>query len=145
MLVLDEAGKIAEQGTWQQLKDQGSTIQEFVSRTSERATKPEEKKEVATDLPLADPIMEAEELPSNRQYGDTTIYFYYTRIIGYWRSALFVFFLMAYVFLISFPGKLGFYRQTNTSERTRNANTYKVSGFNGGPKTHILQRGWAIG
>lgn len=103
VVVVNGEGKIAEQGTWQELRDQGSTIQEFVNQNSARSTKPNVK-DLTQELPLADPLRAAEDVPANRQYGDTTIYFYYARIIGYWRSFLFLVLMICYVFFVSFPG-----------------------------------------
>ena len=103
VVVVNGEGRIAEQGTWQELRDQGSTIQEFVNQSSTKSTK-SKAKDVTQELPLADPLLEAEEVPANRQSGDTTIYFYYVRVIGYWRTFMFLVLMVCYVFFVSFPG-----------------------------------------
>lgn len=103
MVVLDRGGKVAEQGTWQELKDQRSSIQEFVNESSTRTSRLKEKN-VPQALPLADPMLEIELVPANRQSGDTTVYFYYASVIGPWRVYLFVALMCCYVFFISFPG-----------------------------------------
>lgn len=70
---------------------------DYQSPTVKASTKPSE--------PHAIQNSEGLEAEANRRTGDMSIYLYYARSIGWVTTGIFIFFITAFVFCVSFPSK----------------------------------------
>ncbi|KAH8665276.1 putative ABC multidrug transporter [Tricladium varicosporioides] len=102
IIVLGEDGKLAEQGSFFELNSRKGYVQKleitnFNSRTSKtvKGALPEE--------PLANPANEIPREEGDRRTGDTTVYFYYVKTMGFKRSLVFLLLLACYVVCVTYP------------------------------------------
>ncbi|KAK2853332.1 hypothetical protein FQN49_005174 [Arthroderma sp. PD_2] len=105
IVALDAEGRIAEQGKFDELNASGGYVSTFNLPSPDWLFKPEPesplpKAVVTTDVPQTSDELEA---AANRRMGDMAIYLYYARSIGWPTTIVFMFFISAFVFCISFP------------------------------------------
>lgn len=116
IVVLDENGAIAEQGSFRELNAAGGYVSSFELLPAEWAVKPTEmtnldqvlamttaSKVVYPTLPPTKESIEAEEFEANKRTGDLAIYAYYAKSVGWFAVLTFIVAMSAYVFCISFP------------------------------------------
>ncbi|RAK71485.1 P-loop containing nucleoside triphosphate hydrolase protein [Aspergillus fijiensis CBS 313.89] len=124
IIALSKSGTILEQGSYKELLDRSeSYIQSLsVSEGKKRVIGDEEQqqqhqqqqdttavveqvttKTKARPLSLATLNLEAPLPMDGRRTGDMSVYWYYMRVLGFWRSLVFVFLICCYVVGITFP------------------------------------------
>lgn len=111
IIALSKTGRIVEQGSYKQLTERPDSYIHSLSAPegSRRAAEDEiEIAEVAgpdSRQPLSLAAMDLEVLPpqDGRRAGDISIYWYYMKDLGIWRSLIFIFLICCYVVGITFP------------------------------------------
>ena len=116
IVVLDENGAIAEQGSFRELNAAGGYVSSFELQPAEWTIKSTEMtnldqvlamttatKIVYPTLPPTKESVEAEEFEANKRTGDLAIYAYYAKSVGWFAVVTFIVAMSAYVFCISFP------------------------------------------
>ncbi|KAL9614735.1 MAG: hypothetical protein Q9167_000804 [Letrouitia subvulpina] len=113
IVVLNEKGRIAEQGSFKELTASGGFVSNLDLPPAERRSKPKEttldqlvltaNKSVPATRPPQETAAQAEELEANRRTGDLSIYAYYAKSVGVFSVLIFVVAICSYVFCISFP------------------------------------------
>lgn len=105
IIVLEENGKLAQQGTFAELNSSKGYIQNLQIELQNNF-EPDLNIEVIapeTELaPFADPVHIVSRGEGDRRTGDTTIYFYYMRVIGFTPSVIFIAGLSLYVFCVTY-------------------------------------------
>jgi ATP-binding cassette, subfamily C (CFTR/MRP), member 1 len=110
IIALDEKGKIAEQGRFDDLNSTGGYVSTFSLPTPEWDYRPEEDVTSSTqNYPFIPPnpnqVTDNLEAEANRRTGDVSIYLYYIRSIGWWPTIIFIVAITAFIFCISFPSE----------------------------------------
>ena len=132
IVVLNENGTIAEQGSFEELNASGGFVSSLDLPPAAWDTKPEgttldqlvpsSNKPGTADLPL--PVKESrqeEEFEANKRTGDLSIYAYYAGSVGWFPVTMFLVAISCYVFCISFPQIwLGWWSEANVREPNEN-------------------------
>ncbi|KAM5475001.1 hypothetical protein MauCBS54593_001472 [Microsporum audouinii] len=105
IIALSAEGCIAEQGKFDELNASGGYISSFNLPSPDWLFKPEPERPLPAPAVIDDTPQTSEELEAaaNRRMGDMAIYLYYARSIGWPTTLVFMFFISAFVFCISFP------------------------------------------
>ncbi len=116
IVVLNEKGKIAEQGSFKQLTASGGYVSNLDLQAAEWRFKSKEtnldqllsmshaaSKPAHFTAPPPIDTVETTEFEANKRTGDLSIYAYYAKSVGWFSVATFVVAISAYVFCISFP------------------------------------------
>lgn len=118
IVVLDENGRIAEQGTFRDLNAAGGYVSGFELQAADWSARPAEMTNLDQVLAMATtskvvyptlpPSKEKEsaktaEFEANKRTGDLAIYAYYVRSVGVLAVLIFFVAMCGYVFCISFP------------------------------------------
>ena len=111
IVVLDEEGRLAEQGTFEKLSSSGGYVSGFDLSQPDWDYSPEKQiyeappkytERAASDTKVTEDDVQAE---ANRRTGDTTIYLYYIRSVGWVPTLIFIVSIVIFIFGISFPSK----------------------------------------
>ena len=116
IVVLNEEGRIVEQGSFRELNALGGYVSSFELQPADWTLRSSEmtnldqvlamaaaSKVVYPTLPPSKESAKATEFEANKRTGDIAIYGYYIRSVGLVAVLIFVFAMCAYVFCISFP------------------------------------------
>ena len=116
IVVLDEDGRIAEQGSFTELNAAGGYVSNFELPPADWTIRSAEltnldqvlamattNKIVYPTLPPSKELAETTEFEANKRTGDLAIYAYYAKSVGSFAVVTFVVAMCAYVFCISFP------------------------------------------
>ena len=116
IVVLNEEGKIAEQGSFKELNGAGGYVSNFELQPANWTVQSTEMKNLdqvlamnttnkiiyPTLLPSKEST-ESTEFEANKRTGDLAIYAYYAKSVGWFAVTTFIVAMCAYVFCISFP------------------------------------------
>jgi ATP-binding cassette, subfamily C (CFTR/MRP), member 1 len=111
---MNSEGTIAEQGSFEQLKQRGGYTSSFafastISKMNTDASDGDQGKDGSWDHLLEKktvPESTESEVDDSRRTGDFSVYLYYIQAIGWIPTIIFVVCISCYVFGISFPCKL---------------------------------------
>ena len=112
IVVLNESGKIAEQGSFRWLVASGGYVSTLDLSPPEWTIESEQKNldRLMTTVTKFEPsplaakeVAEATEFEANKRTGDLSIYAYYAKSVGWFAVITFLIAISAYVFCISFP------------------------------------------
>lgn len=116
IVVLDEAGQIAEQGSFNELNAAGGYVSSFELQPADWTVQSTEitnldqvlamattSKIVHPTLPPSKESTEMTQFEANKRTGDLAIYAYYAKSVGWFAVVTFIVAMSAYVFCISFP------------------------------------------
>lgn len=132
IIVLDEKGQIAEQGSFSELNLGGGHVSSLNLsqadwRIREQGQSTLDKLMVTASqdhlpaLPPTKEIIEDEEFEANKRTGDLSIYAFYAKSVGWFSVVTFMVAISAYVFCISFPQIwLGWWATANAREPNEN-------------------------
>lgn len=111
--MLDTEGTIAEQGHFEVLNGTGGYISRFnlspPDWSYESTDSPSSTSSFDKETNSEGDVLESDEhleAAANKQTGDLSIYKYYMNSVGWFAVLIFVVFISAFVFCISFPSKL---------------------------------------
>ncbi|KNG46388.1 canalicular multispecific organic anion transporter 1 [Stemphylium lycopersici] len=105
---LDQDGKISESGSFERLNTSGGYVSAFDLALADWDYSPEKHVYEAppryTERPTDDKLTEDEiQAEANRRTGDTAIYLYYIRSVGWVPTVVFIVSIIIFIFGISFP------------------------------------------
>ena len=112
VIALSKTGTIVEQGSYKQLNERSdSYIHSLSAPEGSRQAAVGDDMEITEvagpklhqPLSLAALDLEAPPPQDGRRTGDISIYWYYMKILGIWRSLIFIFLICCYVVGITFP------------------------------------------
>ncbi|KAG8530148.1 uncharacterized protein KY384_005631 [Bacidia gigantensis] len=115
IVVLDEKGRICEQGSFQELNASGDYVSNFDLPAPDWSYEAEEtrfdrlmspathKITHASTQPLETKALSETELDANRRTGDLSVYKYYVTTVGVTPAVIFMVAICGYVFSMSFP------------------------------------------
>lgn len=116
IVVLNEKGEVAEQGSFKELNAAGGYVSGFELQPADWTVKSTEmtnldqvlamttaSKIVYPTLPPSKETIETAEFEANKRTGDLAIYAYYAKSVGLFAVVTFIVAMCAYVFCISFP------------------------------------------
>ena len=90
IIALDNTGRIAEQGTFGQLKEAGGYVQRLATKHKGEEANPDEETLVAQTDPHDDAVAQSAVVELNRPVGDLAVYNYYFSSVGWLRTLLFL-------------------------------------------------------
>jgi ATP-binding cassette subfamily C (CFTR/MRP) protein 1 len=111
IVALDKEGKIVEQGAFEKLNTSGGYVSGFDLALADWDYSPEKHvyeapprytERQASSTKLTEEDIQAE---ANRRTGDTAIYLYYIKSVGWIPTIIFVVSIVIFIFGISFPSK----------------------------------------
>ncbi|KAH6677549.1 P-loop containing nucleoside triphosphate hydrolase protein [Halenospora varia] len=102
IIVLGEDGKLAQQGTFSELNSSKGYVQSLDVQDQDTTSNKTVKGAIPQE-PLANPANEIPRDEGDRRTGDTTIYVYYFKVMGFTRSSVFVLGLSIYVVFVTYP------------------------------------------
>ncbi|EZF09743.1 hypothetical protein H103_08894 [Trichophyton rubrum CBS 288.86] len=105
IIALSSDGRIDEQGKFEELNVSGGYVSSFNLPSPDWLFKPEPERPLPAPAVVDETPQTSDELEAaaNRRMGDMAIYLYYARSIGWPTTIVFMFFISAFVFCISFP------------------------------------------
>ena len=138
IVVLNEEGQIAEQGSFQELNAAGGYVSSFELQPADWTAKSTDMKNldqvlamtttaklVYPTLPPSKESTETTEFEANKRTGDLAIYIYYAKSVGWFAVVIFIVAMCAYVFCISFPQIwLGWWAAANAQRPNQNLGYY---------------------
>ena len=116
IVVLNEMGKVVEQGSFRELNTLGGYVSSFELQPADWTLRSSEmtnldqvlamavpNKVVYPTLPPSKESTKTAEFEANKRTGDLAIYAYYAKSVGWYAVLIFIVSMCAYVFCISFP------------------------------------------
>lgn len=138
IVVLNEEGRVAEQGSFRELNATGGYVSSFELQPANWVVQSSEMtnldqvlamatttKIVYPTLPPTKESIKVTEFEANKRTGDLAIYAYYGRSVGWFAVLVFIVAMSAYVFCISFPQIwLGWWADANASHPNQQLGYY---------------------
>lgn len=138
IVVLNEKGKIAEQGSFKELNTAGGYVSSFELQPTDWTVKStgmtnlDQVLAMTTTTKIVHPTMppskestETTEFEANKRTGDLAIYTYYASSVGWFAIMTFIVAMCAYVFCISFPQIwLGWWADANSQRPNQKLGYY---------------------